>query len=68
VATVTADLVKRGLQANNIIKDVAGRVGGGGGGRPEMAQAGGKDPAALPEALQSVKELVRRQLAAGCRD
>jgi len=33
-----------------------------------MAQAGGKDPAALPEALQSVKELVRRQLAAGCRD
>ena len=63
VATVTADLVKRGLQANNIIKDVAGRVGGGGGGRPEMAQAGGKDPAALPERCSRLKSW----FASSCR-
>ena len=68
VGTVTADLVKRGLQANNIIAAAARRVGGGGGGRPGMAQAGGKDPAALPEALQLVKDLVRKQLAAGSGD
>lgn len=65
VAAVSADLIERGLKADKIIKEVAGRVGGGGGGRAGMAQAGGKDPEALPEALQSVKELVRRQLAAG---
>ena len=68
VGTVTADLVKRGLQANNIIAAAARQVGGGGGGRPGMAQAGGKDPAALPEALQLVKDLVRKQLAAGSGD
>jgi alanyl-tRNA synthetase len=64
VGAVTGDLVKRGLQANNIISAVARRVGGGGGGRPGMAQAGGKDPAALPQALQLVKNLVREQLTA----
>ena len=65
VGTVTADLVRRGLRANSIIADLARRVGGGGGGKPAMAQAGGKDPAALPEALQLVKKLVRKQLSAG---
>ena len=65
VGTVTDDLVKRGLQANKIIAAAARRVGGGGGGRPGMAQAGGKDPAALPQALRLVKDLVREQLAAG---
>ncbi|NLA27550.1 MAG: alanine--tRNA ligase, partial [Firmicutes bacterium] len=64
VGTVTADLVKRGLQANSIIAELARRVGGGGGGRPAMAQAGGRDPAALPEALQTVNDLVRQQLSA----
>ena len=64
VGAVTGDLVKRGLQANSIISAVARRVGGGGGGRPGMAQAGGKDPAALPQALQLVKNLVREQLTA----
>ena len=65
VGAVTADLVERGLQANHIISAAARLVGGGGGGRPDMAQAGGKDPAALPEALQLVRELVRRQMTAG---
>ncbi len=62
VGAVTKDLVKRGLQANAIIKEVARRVGGGGGGKPDLAQAGGKDPSALPDALKTVKDLVRDQL------
>jgi alanyl-tRNA synthetase len=62
VGSVTADLVKRGIQAHKIIKEVARQVGGGGGGKPELAQAGGKDPQALPEALASVEALVREQL------
>ncbi|MDW7740414.1 MAG: alanine--tRNA ligase [Bacillota bacterium] len=63
VGSVTAELVKRGIHANKIIREVAGRVGGGGGGKPEMAQAGGKDPDALPEALAMVEELVRKELS-----
>jgi alanyl-tRNA synthetase len=42
---------------------VAGAVGGGGGGRPDMAQAGGKEPAKLPEALQIAKDAIRKMLA-----
>ena len=64
VASVTRDLVERGIQANNILKEVARQVGGGGGGKPELAQAGGKDTAALPSALESVEGLVREQLKA----
>ena len=62
VAAVTADLVERGLRADRLIKEAAALVDGGGGGKAGMAQAGGKNPAALPGALQSVKESVRRQL------
>ncbi|MBO8129690.1 MAG: alanine--tRNA ligase [Peptococcaceae bacterium] len=51
VAAVSKDLTSKGLHAGKIIKNVAAVVGGGGGGRPEMAQAGGKDPARLHEAL-----------------
>ena len=43
VAMVTKDLVEKGIHAGNIIKEVAKITGGGGGGRPDMAQAGGKD-------------------------
>jgi len=60
---VTTDLVKKGIQANRVIAAVASLVGGGGGGRPDLAQAGGKNPAALPEALRTVPGLVREQLA-----
>ncbi len=52
VAAVTKDLLGRGLHAGKLIKEVAAVVGGGGGGRPEMAQAGGKDPSRLNEALE----------------
>jgi alanyl-tRNA synthetase len=62
VAGVTADLVKQGLHAGKAVKEVAVRCGGGGGGRPDMAQAGGKNPAQLPEALEFVKEWVSEQI------
>lgn len=62
VAGVTADLVKQGLHAGKAVKEVAARCGGGGGGRPDMAQAGGKNPAQLPEALGFVKDWVSEQM------
>lgn len=54
LAMVTPDLVKQGFHAGNLVKRVANIVGGGGGGRPEMAQAGGRDSTKLDEALASV--------------
>ena len=62
LAAVTDDLVGR-FHAGNIIKQLAPLVGGGGGGRPDFAQAGGKDPARLDEALAAVYDL----LGAGSR-
>ncbi len=58
IAIVTDDLVKKGLHAGKLVKSVAKIVGGGGGGRPNMAQAGGKNPAKLPDALRQVPSLV----------
>ncbi|OAT81446.1 alanine--tRNA ligase [Desulfotomaculum copahuensis] len=62
VAAVTRDLVPRGLHAGKLIKEVAAIVGGGGGGRPDMAQAGGKDPSRLQEALERAYEVAAGQL------
>ena len=62
VSMVTPDLVDRGLHAGNLARDAARVMGGGGGGRPEMAQAGGRDAGKLEEALQGVPDLVRRVL------
>ena len=59
VAAVTKDLTKR-VQAGKLIQEVAKVVGGGGGGRPDLAQAGGKDPAKLDEALGLVYDYVGR--------
>jgi alanyl-tRNA synthetase len=64
VAAVTDDLLPRKLHAGNLIRAVAQVTGGGGGGRPQMAQAGGKDPAKLGHALNLVVDLVRQQLGA----
>jgi len=64
VAGVTKDLMDQGYHAGKIIKEVATRCGGGGGGRPDMAQAGGKDPAKLADALALVTELVQNQAVA----
>ena len=52
VAAVTSDLVERGVDAVKLVRDVAQVVGGGGGGRPTLAQAGGKDAGKLDKALQ----------------
>jgi alanyl-tRNA synthetase len=59
LAMITPDLVKQGYHAGNLVKALAQIVGGGGGGKPDMAQAGGKDPDKLPEALANVSKLLR---------
>ncbi|MFF2094059.1 alanine--tRNA ligase [Paenibacillus sp. NPDC058174] len=61
VAAVSADLVKKGFHAGKIIKEAAVHCGGSGGGRPDMAQAGGKDASKLEEALKLAEELVLAQ-------
>jgi alanyl-tRNA synthetase len=61
LAMVTPDLVARGLHAGEIVKAVAQVAGGGGGGRPEMAQAGGKNRDKLDQALQLPKKLLQKQ-------
>ena len=62
ISMVSEDLLPRGLHAGNLIREVAKLTGGGGGGKPTMAQAGGKDPSRLPEALGAVVSLVATQL------
>jgi len=62
VAGVTKDLISKGYHAGQLVKEVATRCGGGGGGRPDMAQAGGKDPAKLDSALASVPEMIKSVL------
>lgn len=59
VAAVTPDLTARGYHAGKLVKEAAAICGGGGGGRPDMAQAGGKEPGKLQEALQQVEAFVR---------
>ncbi|MCH2113886.1 MAG: alanine--tRNA ligase [Pirellulales bacterium] len=62
VAGVSPDLQEKGAHAGNWIRPVAQVLGGGGGGRPDMAQAGGKKPACLPEALAVAKETIAAML------
>jgi alanyl-tRNA synthetase len=65
VAVVTDDLIQRGVRADAVVREVAAVVGGKGGGKPHMAQAGVGDPSRLQEALASVPDVVRPLLAAG---
>ncbi len=62
VAMATEGAMKKGAHAGNLIKAVAGKVGGGGGGRPNMAQAGGKNPAGIAEALKEAAAALERML------
>ncbi|NQU30546.1 MAG: alanine--tRNA ligase, partial [Anaerolineae bacterium] len=62
IASVTDDLVKRGIKAGDLVKFVAAPLGGGGGGRPTLAQAGGKDASRLEEALATVVGWVEDKL------
>ncbi|CAM3365212.1 alanine--tRNA ligase [Marinicrinis lubricantis] len=64
VAAVTSDLVKQGYHAGKLVKEVASFCGGGGGGRPDMAQAGGKDASKLDGAIALVEQLVQQQVQA----
>ena len=58
VAGISKELVERGMSAGNWVKEVAPVVGGGGGGKPDMAQAGGKDPTKIGEALEKAKTVI----------
>ena len=62
MATATEGAIKKGAHAGNLIKEVASLVGGGGGGRPNMAQAGGKNPAGIPDALAKAEEALADQI------
>ena len=62
IVTATDDAVKAGAHAGKIIKEAAALVGGGGGGRPNMAQAGGKNPAGIKAALEKAVEIAKEQL------
>jgi alanyl-tRNA synthetase len=63
IAGISQNLVERGFSAGKWIIPVAEKVGGGGGGKPDLAQAGGKLPAKLPEALQIAKDTWHSMLA-----
>ncbi|MBQ2627758.1 MAG: alanine--tRNA ligase, partial [Eubacterium sp.] len=63
VAMATDAAQKAGAHAGNLIREAAKIVGGGGGGRPNMAQAGGKNPDKIPELIEKAKELLAGQLS-----
>jgi alanyl-tRNA synthetase len=63
LAGVTDDLVKKGLKAGDIVKQIAPLIDGGGGGRPQMAQAGGKNPEKIDEALTKAAEIIKEKLS-----
>ncbi len=65
LAMATPEAVKAGAHAGNLVKVLAKTVGGGGGGRPNMAQAGGKDPAKIPEAIGQAETALKEQLSKG---
>jgi alanyl-tRNA synthetase len=62
VAMATKEAVAKGVHAGNIVKDVSKITGGGGGGRPDMAQAGGRQPEKITDALQFALEVIKNQI------
>jgi alanyl-tRNA synthetase len=62
IAAVTDDLVKKGVMAGEIVKKAAAEIGGSGGGRPNLAQAGGKDPEKIDQAISTAVEIVKGKL------
>ncbi len=62
IVMATDEAQKKGAHAGNLIKAIAAKVGGGGGGKPAMAQAGGKNPAGIPDALAEAKTVLEGQL------
>lgn len=62
LSMVTDDIMKKGAHAGNLIKEIASLVGGGGGGRANMAQAGGKNPEGMEEALKKARKVIEAQI------
>jgi alanyl-tRNA synthetase len=62
IAMATDEAMKAGAHAGNLIRGIAKLVGGGGGGRPNMAQAGGKNPAGIPDAIAEAAKVLEEQL------
>ncbi len=62
VVSATEGAMKKGAHSGNLIKEIAKHVGGGGGGRPNMAQAGGKDPSGIPKAIDKAEEILETQI------
>ena len=62
IVIATADVIAKGAHAGNLIKALAPIVGGGGGGRPNMAQAGGKNPAGIDELIAKVPDTILAQI------
>ena len=62
IAMATDNAMAAGAHAGNLIKAIASKVGGGGGGRPNMAQAGGKNPAGIPDAIAEAKTALEGML------
>ncbi len=63
LAMATDGAMAKGAHAGNLIKEIAALVGGGGGGRPNMAQAGGKNPAGIPDAIAKAAGILKTQTA-----
>lgn len=66
LAMATDEAMKKGAHAGNLIREIASLVGGGGGGRPNMAQAGGKNPAGIADAIAKAAEVVKNQTTVKC--
>ena len=62
IAMATEEALSKGAHAGNLIKGIAGKVGGGGGGKPGMAQAGGKNPAGIPDCIAEAAKVLESQL------
>ncbi len=62
VAAVSDDLIAKGLKAGDWVREAAKTAGGSGGGRPQMAMAGAKDPSKIPDALQAAKAFAARSV------
>ena len=63
LAMATDGAMAKGAHAGSLIKGIAALVGGGGGGRPNMAQAGGKNPAGIPDAIAKAAEILKEQIS-----
>lgn len=62
MAMAAKEAVEKGAHAGNLIKEIAALVGGGGGGRPNMAQAGGKKPEGIDDAIAKVRDILKAQI------